>query len=389
MTLIRLNNTKIILLERMMDMKIVSLFNNKGGVGKSTLAYHLGCALGEMGKKVLLVDLDPQCNLSISAIFEDELEAIWKEEEKAIDDMESAREGESFAKLFEKPRTIHFLLKPTEDGLDDHSKLAPPMDVYKNVHLIPGRLSIHQYENKISERWSGIYQGDNLGIRTVTKIREICEDYAKEYEYDYIIIDTSPSLGILNRTIISTVDGFIIPTFPDMFSLYGIKNIGNSLALWKNEFDTIYRLITDSKRNRFPTRFVQFMGYTIYNAKPYKNKNNEYGLADAHYRYVEEIPKAIDKNIKKENQIKSENIMETIGHTSVMYSHNTFPSVAQALKCPMWEVPDVYSKMKRENKKYLELNAIDVNQGSYGRYRDLKDDYMKFAEDFIKRSEVI
>lgn len=57
-------------------MKIISLFNNKGGVGKSTLSYHLGCALGELGKKVLFVDLDPQCNLTINAMMENELEQI-------------------------------------------------------------------------------------------------------------------------------------------------------------------------------------------------------------------------------------------------------------------------------------------------------------------------
>lgn len=53
-------------------MKIISLFNNKGGVGKSTLSYHLGCALGVMGKRVLFVDLDPQCNLTISVSFLEE-----------------------------------------------------------------------------------------------------------------------------------------------------------------------------------------------------------------------------------------------------------------------------------------------------------------------------
>lgn len=71
-------------------MKIISLFNNKGGVGKSTLSYHLGCALGVMGKRVLFVDLDPQCNLTISAMFEDELEEIWKEEDPYMDDYSDA-----------------------------------------------------------------------------------------------------------------------------------------------------------------------------------------------------------------------------------------------------------------------------------------------------------
>ena len=67
-------------------MKIISVFNNKGGVGKSTLSYHLGKALGTLSKKVLFVDLDPQCNLTINAIRESELEKIWSEEDDFIDD---------------------------------------------------------------------------------------------------------------------------------------------------------------------------------------------------------------------------------------------------------------------------------------------------------------
>ena len=71
-------------------MKIISLFNNKGGVGKSTLSYHLGCALGELGKKVLFVDLDPQCNLTINAMMENELEQIWNEEDPYMDDFSAS-----------------------------------------------------------------------------------------------------------------------------------------------------------------------------------------------------------------------------------------------------------------------------------------------------------
>ena len=95
----------------------------------------------------------------------------------------------------------------------------------------------------------------------------IAEEYGVRFHYDFVIIDTSPSLGALNKLIISTVDGFLIPALPDMFSLYGIRNIGNSLKQWKKEFSTIYTLISDDKRKKFPPKFVRFLGYTIYNAK--------------------------------------------------------------------------------------------------------------------------
>jgi cellulose biosynthesis protein BcsQ len=366
-------------------MKILSLFNNKGGVGKSTLGYHLGAALGEMGHKTLLVDLDPQCNMTIWGIPTEELHKIWDEEEAFIEDYEKAINENT--NILESPRSIHFILKPTEDGLNDIIKLPPPLNIGEKLDLIPGRLSIHKFENKIAERWSGAYLGDNLAIRTITNIRNICTKYAEENHYEYIIIDTSPSLGILNKIIISTVDGFFVPAQPDMFSLYGIKNIGNSLELWQKEFNTIYSLISEDKRNKFPSKFVQFLGFTIYNAKKYANDHNEYDLANAHYSYVKRLPEMIIEKIKQNNReyLTQEEIEKPIGGISVMHTHNTFTAVAQALNCPLWKVPEVFTEMRRTNKKYLEEIDLDVNNGSFGKYRDTKERYIEFATDLIKR----
>lgn len=373
-------------------MKIISLFNNKGGVGKSTLGFHLGHALGELGHKTLLVDLDPQCNLTISGLEKEELHKIWEEEDSYIDDYESAIQNlNNYDDVIKKPRSVHFLLKPTEDGLNELEEYPKPLKLAPNLDLIPGRLSIHKYENKIAERWSGAYQGDNLALRTITNIRSICEKLSDTYKYDYVLIDTSPSLGILNKTIISTVDGFIVPAQPDMFSLYGIRNIGNSLELWQKEFSTIYSLISSEKRKKFPNKFVQFLGYTIYNAKKYQKvpPKNKYNLAQAHYYYVEQIPEVIRKFIKEGNRtnLPIETMELPIGGDSVMHTHNTFPSVAQALKCPMWKVPDVYSSLVKNNPSYLKEIELEVNHGSFGKYRATKEQYRKFAIDLLSRVE--
>jgi cellulose biosynthesis protein BcsQ len=366
-------------------MKIVSVFNNKGGVGKSTLAFHLGYALNELGKKTLMIDLDPQCNLTICGIDTEKLHEIWLEEDEYVDDFEKFQANKE---LLQKPRSIHFLLKPTEDGLSDFDVIPPPVELDDNLHLIPGRLSIHKYENKIAERWSGAYQSDNLAIRTITKIREICNLYTAKYNYDVIIIDTSPSLGILNKTIISTVDCFFVPAQPDMFSLYGIRNIGNSLNIWQKEFETIYNLISTDKRKKFPEKFVQFIGYTIYNAKKYAGGNNEYDLAQAHYSYVQKIPDVIKSHITENNRtsLTDNEIENPIGGNAVIHTHNTFPSVAQSLNCPMWRVPDVYTDLYRNNRQWLKNKEIEpLNQGSYGHYRATRQKYIDFATSLLER----
>jgi cellulose biosynthesis protein BcsQ len=367
-------------------MKIISLFNNKGGVGKSTLGFHLGYALSEMGKKTLMIDLDPQCNLTICGIETEYLHQIWAEEDEFIEDFEKAYKVNQ--EILKTPRSIHFLLKPTEDGISDFESLPPTVQLNGNLDLIPGRLSIHKFENKLAERWSGAYQGDNLAIRTITKIREICNLYNEQNDYEYIIIDTSPSLGILNKTIISTVDGFFVPAQPDMFSLYGIRNIGSSLDLWKREFDTIYNLISIDKRNKFPEKFVQFLGFTIYNAKKYTGYN-DYDLAKAHFSYLNQIPDVIKTFIKEPNRelLNDEELKTPIGKSSVIHSHNTFPSVSQALNCPLWKVPEVYSQYEKTNKQFLLDRQIEVNRGFYNLYRQTKEKYIEFAKSLLLRVE--
>lgn len=376
-------------------MKIISLFNNKGGVGKSTLAFHLGHALSEMGNKVMFMDLDPQCNLTICCMQEEQLHKIWQEEDLYIDDFETSYSTDKT--IINNCRSIHFLLKPAEDGLSEFEKLPPVYSVSRNLDLIPGRLSIHRYENKIAERWSGAYQSDNLAIRTITNIRNICLRYTELNNYDYIIMDTSPSLGILNKVIISTVDGFVVPAQPDMFSLYGIRNIGSSLESWQKDLNVIYSLISDDKRAKFPNKFVQFLGYTIYNAKKYTKKGislNDYDLAQAHYQYASQIPETILRFIKRENRENiSEDIMANpIGGKNIMHTHNTFPAISQALKCPMWKVPQTWSILNKTNPKMIEElseKGFTHNTGNNGKMLATKDAYVNFATDLISRLKLL
>jgi cellulose biosynthesis protein BcsQ len=359
----------------------IAVFNNKGGVGKSTLTFHAASALAELGKKTLLIDLDPQSNLTLFGLRTKRLDALWQAEEDFIQDFEKARAERTEAQLQEicsTPRSIHFLLKATEDGTGELPMLPPPLTLRDNLDLIPGRLSLHMYEERIASRWSDAYRGDPLAIRTITRLRRLCAELGESHGYEYILVDTSPSLGILNKVVISTVDGFIIPCAPDVFSLYGIRNIGHALSRWKREFDTLYLVLSSDKRASFPAAFVQFIGYTIYNARK-RTGQNEYDLATAHYNYASQIPGTIFSAIAADSRehLTEKEIRTPVGGTAVMHSHNTLPNMAQKYKAPIWRVPLL---------KTLQPKDAGTIQGNRAVYERTRDAYTTFAKDLQRRA---
>ena len=98
-----------------------------------------------------------------------------------------------------------------------------------------------------------------------------------------------------------------------MFSLYGIRNIGNSLSIWKKQFETIFHLLSNEKRSHFPDDFVKFLGFTIYNARKYTG-SNDWDLATAHFNFAQQIPTTIETYIKKDIKISSHKLSASHPH---------------------------------------------------------------------------
>ncbi len=337
--------------------------------------------MAELGHRTLLVDLDPQSNLTLFGLTEDELGGIWQDEEPFIDDYEAASKRTApsdLAKLTAAQRSIHYLLKPTEDGTGEPTAQSTPVQVHPNLGIIPGRLTVHMFEERLASRWGEAYRGDPYALRVITRIRKLCEEYAAARDYEFVIIDTSPSLGVLNKVIISTVDGFLVPCMPDMFSLYGIRNIGKSLATWKRDFQTMWGLLSDAKRLGFPAKFVQFLGFTIYKAKKYSTPGNPWNLAKAQYNFARNIPDTIRTYIPPDTYTHLDGalLQEPIGGTSVMHDHMTMANMAQKYKRPIWLVPSCGT-----------LDAEDRGTifGNRGNYEVTKHGYHTFALDLLTR----
>ncbi len=351
------------------------MFNNKGGVGKSTLTFHLGHALATLGHRVLLVDFDPQCNLTLYCLSTDEIHDMWKAEDAFIDGFESAKgklTSAEFEEVNKSPRTVHYLLKPVEEGTAALPSDPPPTNVAENLDLLPGRLTLHQYEAKIGSRWSEAYEGDPLALKTVAWPRTLIDRYIEQNAYDYVLVDTSPSLGALNKVVISSVDGFIVPCLPDMFSLYGIRNIGHALTEWERQFGIIFRNISDEQRRAFPAQLVRFVGFTIYNAKLYTGRT-PWNLARAHYNYALQIPATIAGYIP--SSFVEHDVSSPIGGQAVMHTHNTYPSHAQKYRMPMWDVPT--QPLDPEDRNTVAGNRV--------RYEATLERYQAFARAVIGR----
>jgi hypothetical protein len=191
-------------------------------------------------------------------------------------------------------------------------------------------------------------------------------------------------LGALNRNILSQADGFIIPGNPDLFSVYGIRNISAAIKNWKKQFDSVFNFLSDSKRESFPQNFVKFLGFTLYNAKKLQKSktNNELNIAKAQYNYGKAIPKTVFESIDLSDMvgIPKEKLQKNIGDNAVIHGHSTLPSMAQKYHLPMWELP---------SSDLLDLDDKNNIKGNRKAYESTGESYKKFAEDLIERIEAL
>jgi cellulose biosynthesis protein BcsQ len=197
-------------------MKTIIFFNNKGGVGKTTLVYHFTYMLAELGHKCLAVDLDPQANLTSMCLQDQELERIYSEEK----DRETIMNG------------INLLNR----GIGDIQpvKIHP---VSENIGLLAGDLELSLFEDKLSENWGKCLNRDEAAFRIISAFSRIMKAEGQKMDAEYCIIDVGPNFGAINRATMIAADYFAVPMAADLFSIQGLKNLGNRLTIWDEEWD--------------------------------------------------------------------------------------------------------------------------------------------------------
>jgi cellulose biosynthesis protein BcsQ len=203
------------------------LFNHKGGVGKTTITINLAAALAKLGKRILLVDSDPQCNLTSYLI-----------EEQVVDSLLDNSDGPN-------GQTLWSAMKPVVNAEGAFHKIKPIETPIKNVFLLPGDIKLSEFEEILSEFWGDCLQRRVRGFRGTCALANLVAACVKDHSIDYVFYDTGPNIGPLNRILLLDTDYFIVPAACDLFSSRGLKTLGHSLLDWIHTWNTILNLAPD------------------------------------------------------------------------------------------------------------------------------------------------
>jgi len=193
--------------------KKIIFFNHKGGVSKTTTTYNIGWMAASKGRRVLLVDGDPQCNLS-ALILGENFEKYYFDEETA---KQNIKDGVSVA----------FEAKPAPIAAVD----CPRSPRNQNLYLLAGHANLSEYDAALS-----FAQTSNNAITTLQNLpgafNRLIELTAERYEIDIVLIDLNPGLSAINQNLFISSDAFIVPTNPDPFSIMALNTLSDILPRW-------------------------------------------------------------------------------------------------------------------------------------------------------------
>lgn len=288
-------------------MKTIAFFNNKGGVGKTSLVYHLAWMFADHGIRTLAVDLDPQANLTAMFLDEDRLESLWPDDEH--------------------PDTVFGSIRPILRGIGDIA--VPHVEkIVQNLGLIPGDLGLSRFEDKLSDAWPRCHNGDESAFRTMTAFHRIVSQGA-EQGYDLVLIDVGPNLGAINRSALIASDRVCLPLAPDLFSLQGLKNLGPTLREWRRIWADL--LGKAPKDLDLPKGAMQPMGYIVM----------QHGIQDsrpakAYKKWMDRIPGVYRESVLDEKKVKSPEVAKDPYCLSLLKHYRSLMPMAMEARKPIF-----------------------------------------------------
>ena len=204
-----------------MSVPVLTFFNNKGGVGKTSLVFHLAWMFSEMGKRVVAIDLDPQANLTSAFLSEELLEELWVS-------TDAQRAGRTIFGCIQPLTKVGDIREPETQAINPH------------LYLVPGDLALAGFEDQLSGAWIEAMGSTQSNLfrpfRLLTAFWQVAQMAAQSHAADLILADVGPNLGAINRSALIGSDHVAIPLAADLFSLQGLRNLGPTLTSWRADW---------------------------------------------------------------------------------------------------------------------------------------------------------
>lgn len=291
-------------------MKTLVFFNNKGGVGKTSLVYHVAWMLRELGLTVVMADLDPQSNLTSACLDEEVMQSLW------------APGPES---------TILACLKPVLERLGDVQE--PELQkISRGLYLLPGDLGLSVFEDRLALAWPTCLDDNRANahdaFRVMTSFYRVLKMAAARKDADIVLLDVGPNLGAINRAALVASDYVAVPLGADLFSLQGLRNLGPTLGTWRKGWKK--RLEGEVPNIDIPAGAMSPIGYVVL---PHAVRQDR--PVKAYSYWLEQIPRVYREFIVERQGAPSSPDPEQLG--SLKHYRSLMP-MAQSAHKPMFSL---------------------------------------------------
>ena len=260
--------------------KVISLFNHKGGVSKTTTTFHLGWKLARLGKRVLIVDADPQCNLTGLTLGLEDYDSLFA----FYDSKQNTDIFSSLAPIFALQSDTTSL----QVGKTPIAKTNNP-----NLFILAGNIRFSEIDTQIA---TALTSSATIPVlrQFVSAFNKLIRRVAKDNAIDIVLVDMSPSVSATNHCILMSSDYFIIPISPDFYCYQAIDSLSNVFPRWVAEIASF----KDGGLESLPVANPRMLGfisqnYRIYTVEEKADDSDQKSMSKAYAEWLDRIKKIV------------------------------------------------------------------------------------------------